>query len=227
MFSKNPKLKKLYLEHNEIASINRTIFEGQFTLKTINITNNRLVFFDTSSIENLTLLSKLDLRENTINQIDFNIKRRFAKANLVVLLQNNNISVVNIINDVDYNDNTTITLYVEDNSYVCDCHAIDFVNYLQRKAEVIESINESITILPHESRCFKPDYMKGRFMRDLRPIDLLCELETSEIEENNCPDDCTCMVRAADLTLIVNCSNLNLTEIPRLPNITNIKMYHM
>lgn len=188
------------------------------------MTNNELILFDTTLIENLPRLRTLDLRDNNINRIDFNIKRSESANDLIVALQNNNISVVNIHNELDEDDIASITFYVSNNPFICDCHAADFVNYMQRKAKVIELKSKTINILPEETRCLKPDYMKGRFMRDVRPIDLLCALEESETEENNCPADCKCLVRAADLTLIVNCSNLNLLETPRLPNITNLKL---
>ncbi|CAO1328362.1 unnamed protein product [Diamesa serratosioi] len=111
VFSSMNTLSTLHLSNNKIAKIPDKHFEGQIVLETINMTNNRLEYFDTTSIVNLTLLSVLDLRDNNIKRIDFNIK--------------------------------------------------------------------------HE---------------------------------------CKCMVRAADQTLIVNCSNLNLIELPSLPNITNLKL---
>ena len=224
MLSKNVILSELYLDHNKIVSINSKHFERQSFLRTINMTNNKLVFFDTNSIVNLKHLSSLDLRDNNIQRINFNIQRSLAKVDLIVALQNNNISIIDDIKDVNYNNSKTMTFYVENNPFVCNCHASEFVKYLQQKAKTIGLTNETINILPEESRCFKPDYMKGRFMRDVKPIDLLCDLEYSNTEENNCPHECTCMVRAADSTLIVNCSNLNLIEIPRLPNITNLQL---
>lgn len=117
---------------------------------------------------------------------------------------------------------------INDNPIVCDMDLIDFLEYYLNHEEV------RATWQLDKLRCARPGLLRGRFVSDLHPSDLLESLANwSKINRlllvkiiDKCPADCECWVRSA--SLLVYCASTERESMPlRLPDPRAYKLSHI
>ena len=69
--------------------------------------------------------------------------------------------------------------------------------------------------------CTRPTHLSGQSILHLPNTSFVCQQNLTD-----CPDQCTCLVRAVDDVIIVNCTDRNLTSLPhRLPEGERIQLH--
>lgn len=181
------QLQELNLFNNSLSEM----FED-FTLidlKNLNLAKNK---FSSLSIENLQSVSRegltIDFSDNQIEEIDFKQGVDESMMQIEVLLYNNPIK--------------------------CDCKILDFVNYLENRTSFNEK-QSNVRIRIGDLHCNKPEEMAHKFVKDLKPMELVCPLDDESTSIKRCPEGCSCLVRPADKHLLVTCpSNMMFSELP-------------
>lgn len=109
------------------------------------------------------------------------------------------------------NQNIRWTWYLNDNPLDCDCMMLYFVKF------VGEIQRDPLNLMMDNMRCQEPQNLNNQLIADIDANDLRCPL-ASMTSEKYCPDRCECWVQANTRTVVVNCSNAGLTEVPALPD---------
>lgn len=157
-------------------------------------------------------LKELDLSYNKISSLSLS-EILFHSSNIIINLTSNSIQKIsfNEIND-KYADlgkkQIRESIYLGNNPLLCDCDILDFIQVLNNTTAA-----NPLTINITGLKCSGPDRLAGRLASDITPQELWCQLDLS----NECPRNCSCFKRPFDKSLIVNCSNANLNELPYLP----------
>ncbi|XP_046735889.1 protein toll-like [Diprion similis] len=213
------------LSNNKLTLIDDT-FPGQFSpfdscvnLVELYLANNSIaqIFSDWQYI--LSKLNKIDLRYNQLSEIKAD-DLQFFSDKLTLDIRHNNIKVIDLSFApalVNYQhtklaaDRTVIVL-VDENPIVCDCSLNSFLEYLD--GQMHPDVQKLFHIKPDQLKCSGPEYMTGTRVADLKYKSFECHTLT-------CVEECNCLLRENDNTIIVNCSHRGLREAPRgLMNLT-------
>src|SRR5690606_10670652 len=128
-------------------------------------------------------------------------------------LLNNKIGHVNVDNflraaqygqEEGIYDNSQHRFFLEGNPFVCDCQSLQFLNYLR------SSTRSAIFEDKNKYYCSEPQSLAKRQMIKVNPEELTCNLTL------NCPENCTCLYRAANASTEVFCSGALYSEIPQI-----------
>ena len=211
----------LDLEHNRLNSNDFTPeLQTGYNLETVNLKNN--------SISDLQIFHKhlprrLKILDLSFNQVECIIDKNFELLyadNLILNLTYNRIHTIKI--DDFGNDNrlktATVTVDINQNPLKCDCDLWGMkILYLNDSI-----MNANFKFHSNNLQCAEPEELKGRFFHNINASDILCPVQWKYADFQQCPAQCVCSFRPYDITLIIDCTRKNLTQ---LPNITNIRNY--
>lgn len=208
------------IESIEIETISP--FNSLISLKKLNLRNNSIrdIFPDwTTSLLELRLL---DLSYNKIKMISTE-NLQFLSTKLDVILTNNEIFEVDLkelestaLSQNEINEEINLNIFIDNNPINCNCALLHFNKYLRN--ELAAETKKIMKIIPGNLKCVKPTNLAGKLLIEVQPNELLCSLDSPHSFKKSCPSKCSCDVRPDDKTLLVDCSNANLTEVPDLPN---------
>lgn len=160
----------------------------------------------------------IDLSYNKLKKLSSSFQTQFYQP-VSVDLSNNEIF------EVDFNEleilamnERELTVYMENNPIYCNCDILHFNKFL-RSELAASNTNRLFEIIPGDLRCAGPENLDGKLVIDIKPIELLCPLDSPQSLDRKCPVKCSCMIRPEDQTLLVDCSNADLHQIPDLPNL--------
>lgn len=111
-------------------------------------------------------------------------------------LRNNNLTSFTASGNIPFGNYLRYQFLISDNNFACDCEMIDRIGYPMNSA--------NFGFFDHENEtCKSPPYMVGRKIMNIKEENLMCENEI-------CVENCTCLTRPSDKTLIVNCTQRGL-----------------
>lgn len=238
LFEGNVNLKTINLAENTIDFIDTNVFHKELTkLELVNISHNQLTYFEpwpyvpeTPQDDGNYLI--FDCRYNLIERFTNTINWTYDLVHpyeYQVYLQFNSLS--NLTNDIlfQYRDHLadqsiltellTYRVNITNNPFMCNCKVYDLVKDLH------SSFFRYYQVDQYRYYCGSPSHLRGvDLMHDLDVDQFICNT-TSE-----CPSNCTCQEQPYISTLVINCTNANLREIPKtipeLPdNIRYVSLY--
>jgi len=140
---------------------------------------------------------------------------QFLSSDITVDLTYNNISVIDLqyLEVLAFAQNHDQPLpnrriLLDHNPLVCDCKVYDLLRYLEGRLE--PEARSLLEIIPGNLSCAGPPEMRGTAVKQLSSLKIQCLLTRL----GDCPLPCACYERPADSALIVDCSNLNLSQSP-------------
>ncbi|KAM7364493.1 protein toll-like isoform 3-T4 [Cochliomyia hominivorax] len=236
-------LKIIHLSHNQLRKFKSEMFRSTTQIETIHFDDNKLT---TSNIEMLWSfrylrdLRTLDFSHNSITSISRNwIVPYFLETfdlsynNLTSL--NNNELIYLVINNLELNlkHNQITSVYIHNetlglrdfqkqllkidlnrNPIKCDCNLLSFVQFLKDPSKNF-NLKENIHFLLKDLTCMEPVNLRGNYVKDLEAEILVCEYK------EQCPVECSCILRSYDEMLMIDCSKRNLMNVPDLHGIKN------
>ncbi|PSN56345.1 Protein toll [Blattella germanica] len=242
-------LKILKLDHNRLKNIPSGFFSGTPKLVRLNMENNQLKHVESGAFYHMNNLVHLQLSHNNLTMRNGNFGNSILNDLLnveEVYLSHNNITeifhdwatvLIKLrILDLSHNaitvlhDNFPPTLYfgngeqkkvhrrflLDGNPIKCDCVLYHLLLYKELKLNP-EYYNQ-YQLETDNLTCIEPDTNESILIRNIRSEKLECSLP--EQEQKKCPDPCECSMRVADATLRVYCQHKKLTEVPKLPDLT-------
>lgn len=216
-FSGLKSVEVIHLQNNLITLSGVVVLNDQFIpksspfqslnqLKELNLSNNSIV----TVFEDFTLsaLAFLDLSHNKISKLSTQDLQAFSSEGLTIDLTYNQITEFDF---QQHTDDQNMTVILENNPFVCDCHILHFVRFLTKRTEKRSNYNIHIGDLA----CTKPENLVGKKVNELNPRNLTCALDMEGTAIKMCPEDCKCMVRPDDRYLMIECgANVNLDHLP-------------
>ncbi|KAI4498459.1 hypothetical protein M0802_006394 [Mischocyttarus mexicanus] len=186
-FYYNKNLTELHLSNNSIHTF-FTDWTLASNLTFLNLTHNNISYL---SMNNLRIKSDqilVDLRHNNIS----NIILSAIEALTIYQVQKRDVKVL-----VDYNPIS------------CDCELYNLIRYFNKKMPF--SVYNYIEIVVQDTRCIRNTEMYGPKIKEIDSATYLCPEDKYFKVDTNCPIDCTCSLRIADKTRIIDCSNKSMT----------------
>lgn len=223
LFEGNVNLKTINLAENTIDFIDTNVFHKHLTkLELVNISHNQLTYFEpwpyvpkTPQDDGIDLI--FDCRYNLIERFTNTINWTYDLVDpyeYQVYLQFNSLS--NLTNDVvfQYRDHLsdlsiltelmTYRVNITNNPFICNCKVYDLVKDLHSSFFRYSQVDQ------YRYYCGSPSHLRG--------IDLLHDLDLDQFVCNTtseCPSNCICQEQPYISTLVINCTNANLREIPK------------
>lgn len=201
-------------------------FENLFKLKILNLQNNSVQYIYRDWKNKMPNLKELDLSCNNITSLDYSDLEKRSQNAIFINLTHNQIRLINFTDMGLLGKNLTRTYYdtisLNNNPLVCDCKLLSFVQYLNGEFRQIPHIKWNF--ITDDLVCDKPDDLKGMHVSNVQPKDLLCPIDSKDIEQPHCTHGCSCWKRTYDLALIVNCSNTGMTKVPALPHVQSLAL---
>ncbi|XP_052872218.1 uncharacterized protein LOC128277747 [Anopheles cruzii] len=221
-FREQSVLRMLSLSHNNLSFyegdksiayvdgkallIHRTPFDTIKKLTHLDLSHNALRTVFATFADFMPLLERLNLARNNVTTIDFGDFVFSSKKLQELDLRGNKLHTV------DFSKHRTSSarslprrVLLNDNPLQCDCQVHAFIRYVQ-------VVTEEVRFVTDELRCATPERLHNTPVRDVSPMDLLCEAP-----EKDCPVSCSCYTRPEDRYAIIDCAQRNLTQVPLLP----------
>ncbi|XP_044729579.1 protein toll-like [Chrysoperla carnea] len=182
-------LEELHLSHNNITDICMDWYATLLRLKTLDLSYNKIGLLRPLTIQ-FPKNANVDLRHNNISTIQF-FSSDFTGENAGIAPKN------------------TGKIFLSRNPIKCDCK---FYSFYKAITQGIES-NLMPQIEYEALYCNEPSNLKGIEISKLNPKDFICPM--GDLSADNCAFE----YRTYDNSIIMNCSNKNLNELPKvLPN---------
>ncbi|EDW83690.1 uncharacterized protein Dwil_GK13544 [Drosophila willistoni] len=227
-FDATTQLRELNLEHNHI-DLQQPLLDREFQtgigspfshlqhLQTLNLRNNSIMFIYGDWKYSLVKLRKLDLSYNNLSSLDYEDLQFLSQHDVFINMTHNKIRSINFYEFLDATPSKSfVRVDLNRNPLVCDCVAQRFIQLV--RGEIDPSYAKKLELLTDQLSCSEPSALVDRPVRFVDPRELYCSFDKSEDpSERVCPRGCDCLVRTIDHSLIVNCSNGNLTKVPKLP----------
>lgn len=210
-------------------------FQQLTHLTELNLSHNHILKIFQDWQFNLSKLKRLDLSYNNITMLTAN-DLQFLSRDIEVYLRYNQISEISMYEIESFaNGQDTLrdpnatpaipTVYLDGNPVVCNCLITYFVRLLRH--ELDEKAEKMVKLIPGALTCSAPAEHAGKLVATVNPHDLFCDYDTDNSQVKRCPAGCQCLVRTADLALLVNCSNAGLSTVPVLPEPTNSSLKYI
>lgn len=222
----NNHLSFVNIEQGVATSDTASVFQYLENVQTLNLRNNSIMDILMDWNYNNVNLKELDLSYNNITFLRYT-DIIFLSSKIIVNLTHNSIQEIDFHNlELIVNAQDTITtsgmetgksvqILLDNNPLRCDCHILHFIQFLQKPRD---RLTKYLEIIPGDMMCSEPPQMSRKLIKNVRPKELTCLLDSPNSAIQRCPHNCSCQVRTADKALIVNCSNANLDKVPILPN---------
>ncbi|KFB52194.1 AGAP001004-PA-like protein [Anopheles sinensis] len=202
-------LRELDLSNNFLTSVPRDLLVNTHELQRLNLTRNNITSLTYSSLQFLAPDITVDLRHNSIFEIDLADMERLAR------LETSDPS-----RGDEAGRSTKARILLNDNPLNCNCIVYTFARYMQRRLNS-SSLYERVELVADTLACEGPEHLHGMLIRDVPTRELLCELDSPTTAIRHCPDGCSCLIRPADSGVIVNCNSQGLNQVPSLPRPTS------
>ena len=243
-FTRLCRLRDLCLDRNQISEVQKGVFDGLQKLETLQINRNKLTFIDHqifSNVSNLVSLKRLEMEYNQLTSFDvWPFARAYSYPGFYISLGYNKISnstnierwvfkcgmhSLNLMFKLDENPlgrisghlktfvksftdmacmynrhaESDLIISVSDVYITCDCLEFAYVrnNRFFRHAHGLD-----------QAVCSQPSNLEGQRIMYLNIDQLVCDI----VEQ--CPPGCKCTKQPSTLTMYVNCTQANLTEMP-------------
>lgn len=231
---KNTNLTEVQLQHNALSFAEivqgPTIFDqlSPFQdlkrLRKLNLSHNRLTHFLIDWYMHNLRLETLDLSYNNFSGIDLGNIANMWMNEISIDLSNNRIRYINVPETMFRNDTTRSTWNLNDNPLNCDCLILYLVK--MARGEYGNIADSRTTFVIDNLRCAEPQRFNGQLVSAMSPQELLCPLDSKQTALKYCPSNagCSCWYRRNDLSVIVNCSDANLTRFPNISQIKNVNV---
>lgn len=211
IFDGMSSLNTILLNDNRISSLGDTVFlffrRSETGIKVISLANNPLGSKNKKNLkqfESVVNLAKLNLRHTSLDTIEVSYFVDVADVDL----SDNRIDFVKFYSE--YKNLSAHTKFnLEGNVITCDCKALPFLQ------DVRKSKNSAITV--GLTKCASPEDMEGKVFMKVDQHELVCPSDL-------CPESCDCVERPANQTLHIDCAEIELTEIPKMPELANSKL---
>uniref|UniRef100_U5EVX5 TIR domain-containing protein n=1 Tax=Corethrella appendiculata TaxID=1370023 RepID=U5EVX5_9DIPT len=219
-----------HIQHDEILfddlASGSTSFQYLSDLRILNLRNNRITDMSAVFLINNLKVENVDLSYNNISIINYSNLQILPSGATVNLSHNNifeiNMSALEASAEIQEFAPQVIPakIYFDHNPLYCNCVIYSFVRYLHN--DLNPSVYKLLDLKAENLKCHGPNELANRFVTNLKTNELLCPLDSPQTKIRKCPLNCNCMVRPVDLALIVNCSNLQLSVIPKLPSASGL-----
>lgn len=200
---RNNSLDFLNKEDNSIKS---SPFQRLKNLATLDLSYNKFqTILEDFTLENLKLLR---LEYNNIYNFDINdLQSYFLWDDLTIDLSHNKIKTIDF--NGPYSDSEVkISVDLNFNPIECDCKVWEFARYLKNGTNKIKIFHDKL-------QCSGPGELTNRTINNVDLYELVCPLDNEFTEKKHCPDECKCLARPEDKTLIMNCTEeFNFTLFP-------------
>lgn len=229
-FTRIPYLEILDLSRTNLSEVDADLFLPLQKLRFLNLSSNNFdrlpsfpIPYDVHSIDNydqfLPVLD-VDLSSNKFRSFsnDFlAFSSTQDKYILTIRLKENQMKTLNFSTETKRRG-PFIELDLRENPFECDCQLFNVVSNLFQNGES-KIFLDRIKFL-HSNDLFCSNWKKTSRFVDLRASESFCSFDDDD-EKRRCPSKCFCERSADSSTIFVNCSSLNLTEIPAdLPTTT-------
>lgn len=231
------QLEEINLSRNQISTLNNHAnnqlpFGLGGHLRKIVLSYNRLEDFDTEigSINwNLYLkISEINLSHNKFSGVlEVPIFSSSVEESIDLDLSNNHFTTIQIqhlrsyldfnVSDLgNHGTHTYVThVRIDSNPIICDCFLYPFLKYVKEWGHSLSNsiLRNTLFVMdsPDKLVCSNPPMLKDRALNQLEPQNLVCKVQ----EPSVCPGQCDCVYRPHDESIIVNCDNTGLFEIPK------------
>lgn len=187
-----------------------TPFSGLSALETLDLGHNKIDVFPRVLLTKLGKLKTLGLNHNNIRELEIDINWFGFRGDVNVA--NNNISHIDITDSLSEKSLGAAKLQIDRNPLICDCRALNLAKLARNDLALPVKIKDlkSVTCMTFP-----------RF-RNVRLVDVALEELVCALRDGTCTDSalCACKTRPYDQTLIVDCSNRNMTDYPVLTNVS-------
>lgn len=211
----NVDLSRNHLKFNEGIvhyefGMRQSPLKSCINLKKINLSGNKIgdLFSD---FVNMISLTNLDLSNNEMTRLAFGDLFVFTSDHITVDISNNKIKhfVFDLADSIDVNEfDSRKTVILDNNPLVCDDQGFFLALYMNRS---MPGVKHSWNINSPNLLCDEPSPLRGVAPTKIDPSMFV----------GKCPNDfspCDCFKRPFDKTVLLECQQRNLTEIPiRLP----------
>ncbi|XP_015189658.1 PREDICTED: protein toll-like [Polistes dominula] len=199
-------------------------FFNNHLLKELHLSNNTIKHFYSDWTTNKLELELLDLRHNDISTISANYFV-FSSDNLLVDLRYNNIKnilLANIEKLALYNtEKRNVTVHVENNPLICDCHLYNLVRYSNGDMPV--TVYNLFELRFGNLTCVYPDGIQKAQINQLDFQTYHClEKDYFKIVDKH-PNLCTSNIRPYDKRRVIDCSYKLMFELKINKNTINLK----
>ncbi|XP_013781529.1 protein toll-like [Limulus polyphemus] len=199
LFGKPVKLKKLDLSNNNLTEFINMNWNLVTNLEELRLDNNQITFFKVPLIRSDD--ANVYLKGNQIKTVD--MRDVYMQLNVMHLFSSK------------HSEGSSPVYYLQDNAFQCDCHLLDFADYLRNYLNDVYRI--AIIHGAKNLPCIGPSHLANKAITSVPREKFICSVR------NNCPDLCHCYFRTSDKAVIVNCSGLHWDTLPlHLPENTNI-----
>ena len=200
-------LEKLFLQNNSIVTIDWSTFLAFPSLKTLDISNNKIADRKIDIVWLPEQLEILNISGNAMDRLKIIISDAFGKTSSLKQLDasHNQISNLSIVELPHSTATGLISFHIGYNPFHCDCNML----WLRNLITLQNGITETYVIKDYDSLyCHSLYRHEPRFMTDINPENFLCEYNTS------CPETCTCYQNENSANVnIVDCKNNNITVV--------------
>ncbi|XP_037811187.1 protein toll-like [Lucilia sericata] len=217
LFKKLDKLQSLDLSHNQLNSYFRIALEKNTNLNYLYLQNNSIPDLFILHIKLPRYLRELDLSFNEIYELKGKNLELLYTNDLTLNLSHNRIQTIQLEDFGEYNllDTLSVRTDLNHNPLQCDCKILKSMEYLLNGYKThlkfnIENLN-----------CWGPKQLNGKYLNDVKKMELLCSLQPQYVGSYKCPEECECWIRLYDKILLMNCSHRNLTQVPIIKSIRN------
>lgn len=216
-FSHIPNLIELHLQKNRLSfteeteakSIfdkkSRTSFNYLHDIRILNLSHNNVSHFLTDWKMNNWNLVSLDLSHNNFSSFNFSQIPNLWKS-LTVDLSHNRIRNISVSDGIIKDEHTHSKWILNKNPFNCDCTILNLAKFARSRDK------SAFTYVIDNLSCAEPLRFSGKLMANVSLQDLLCPIES-------CPLNCSCWRRPNDQSAIINCSNSNFEQFPRLDQV--------
>ncbi|EDW67652.2 protein toll [Drosophila virilis] len=207
-------------------------------LTTLNLRNNSLMVIFSDWKYAMRELQEIDLSYNNFTWLDYSDLDFVSAFDLTINMTHNQIRTVHFYKQTEFqpidkglrlvHGVKSVKVDLNDNPLVCDCTLLRFLQVV--RGDIQPDYAKNLVTYTDRLNCQSPSSLENRPMRSVHPRELLCNFDQAEDpNERRCPRGCDCLVRTFDATLIVNCSNGELTKVPKLPrlppNLLEMELY--
>ncbi|XP_065072912.1 protein toll-like [Ochlerotatus camptorhynchus] len=228
VFEHSPYVIFLYLQNNRLwfaGSLYRSVYDFQegsrspfwpvrAQLRELNLRNNSIDRMNIAWIESPEL-RELDLSHNRLSKFD-NEDFKLTSNQMVVNLEHNQITMLSLLaSDATKGSGGFVLFKLNHNPVNCDCRIASFVRFLQMTGHVYRRWRFTVDHL----RCREPEVNRDINVVKVNVVNLICQ------REEHCPEGCRCFVRWNNESVLVNCDERNLTELPILHNVSRSFKY--
>lgn len=197
---------------NPLDGWRQSPLQHNLKLKSIDLSRNQIAYLysDWTFMESL---SELILSRNLFTDLALSDIASFQQRNIIVDLRHNQITHVNFksanytdgrANDQNYEESSVEKrIYLDHNPLVCDCNVFFMAQYMNRS---MPGVRHSWKIIAPNLTCKQPATLKGLAPTSVHPQQFVCKCKEKY--------PCECYERPEDKTLLYQCQQKNLTEIP-------------